>query len=70
LKIRGGSSVFSAASATIDHLRDWYIGTNEEIVSMGVVSDGSYGIPKGLFASFPVRCKNFEWEIVKGVNLS
>lgn len=37
---------------------------------MGVVSDGSYGIPKGLFSSFPVRCKNFEWEIIKGVKLS
>lgn len=67
--MRGGSSVFSAASATIDHLRDWYCGTNE-VVSMGVVSDGSYGIPKGLFSSFPVICKNFEWEIVKGVKLS
>ena len=37
---------------------------------MGVVSDGSYGIQKGLFSSFPVRCKNFEWEIVQGVDLS
>ena len=58
--------MFSAASATIDHLRDWYCGT-DQIVSMGVVSDGSYGIPKGLFSSFPVKCKNFEWQIVKGV---
>jgi len=70
LKVRGGSSVFSAASATIDHLRDWYCGTNGEIVSMGVVSDGSYGVPKGVFSSFPVRCREFEWEIVHGVELS
>jgi malate dehydrogenase len=61
LKVRGASSVFSAASATIDHLRDWYSGTNGQVVSMGVVSDGSYGVPKGLFSSFPVRCKDFEW---------
>lgn len=70
MRVRGASSVFSAASATIDHLRDWYCGTKDEVVSMGVVSDGSYNVPKGLFSSFPVRCKNFEWEIVQGVNLS
>jgi hypothetical protein len=37
---------------------------------MGVVSDGSYGVPKGLYSSFPVKCKDFEWEIVQGVQLS
>jgi len=58
LEVRGGSSVFSAANAVVDHLRDWYKGT-DHIISMGVVSDGSYGIPAGLWSSFPVRCKNF-----------
>lgn len=44
LEVRGGSSVFSAANAVVDHLRDWYAGT-EKVVSMGVKSDGSYGVP-------------------------
>lgn len=69
LQVRGGSSVFSAANAVIDHLRDWYVGSNS-IVSLGVVSEGDYGIPKGLWSSFPVRCKNFSYEIVKDVPLS
>lgn len=69
LEVRGGSSVFSAASAVVDHLRDWYLGS-EEIVSMGVVSEGDYGITKGIWSSFPVRCKNFTYEIVKDVPLS
>lgn len=69
LEVRGGSSVFSAANAVIDHLRDWYQGT-DKIVSMGVFSDGSYGIPQGLVSSFPVRCKNFTYEIVKDYELS
>lgn len=66
LDVRGGSSVFSAANAVIDHLRDWYRGS-DKIVSMGVVSNGDFGIPKGLWSSFPVRCKNFTFEIVKGI---
>ena len=59
MKVRGASSVCSAASAVIDHLKDWYLGTNGKIVSMGVVSNGQYGITKGLIASFPVTCKHF-----------
>ena len=58
--MRGGSSVFSAASSVIDHLRDWYCGT-DKIVSMGVMSHGEYGIPVGLWTSLPVRCKNFTY---------
>ena len=69
LEARGGSSVFSAANAVVDHLRDWYSG-NDKIVSMGVYSDGSYGVPAGLMSSFPVRCKNFTYEIVKDFELS
>ncbi len=53
----------------VDHLRDWYQGS-DNIVSMGVFSDGSYGIAGGLMSSFPVRCKNFGYEIVKDLELS
>ena len=60
---RGGSSVFSAANAVINHLRDWYQGS-DKIISMGVLSNGQYNVPKGLYSSFPVKCKNFQWEIV------
>lgn len=70
LTVRGGSSVFSAANAVIDQLRDWYLGTNR-VVSMGVVSEGDYNIPKGLWTSLPVRCKgNFQYEVIKNVPLS
>jgi malate dehydrogenase len=69
LQIRGGSSVFSAAKGVIDHLKDWYIGS-ERVVSMGVVSEGDYGIPEGIWSSFPVRCKNFTYEIIKNYPIS
>ena len=69
MNVKGTSSVFSAASAVIDHLRDWYQGT-DQIVSMGVISKGDYGIPEGLWTSLPVRCKNFKWEVVKDFELS
>jgi len=69
LKTRGGSSVASAASATIDHLRDWFLGS-DKIISMGVCSNGEYGIPKGIWSSFPVKCKNFGYEIVKDAKLT
>ncbi len=62
--MKGGSSVFSAAKAVVDHMKDWYQGTGDKIVSMGVVSNGNYGVPKGLWCSFPVRCKDFGWEVV------
>ena len=70
LQVRGGSSVFSAANAVVDHLKDWYMGS-EKIVSMGVISEGDYGIPKGLWTSLPVRCLgNFKYEIIRDIPLS
>jgi len=67
---RGSSSAASAANAAIDHMRTWALGTNgDNWVSMGVYSDGSYGIAKGLIYSFPVRCKNGDWEIVQGLSI-
>jgi len=67
IKARGASSAASAASAAIDHMRDWVHGTNGEWTSMAVVSDGSYGITKGLYSSFPVVCENGEYTIVQNV---
>lgn len=68
---RGLSSAFSAAKAIVDHMHDWVLGTPEgEWVSMGVVSDGSYGIKAGLVYSFPVTCKNGEATIVQGLSIS
>jgi len=70
IKARGASSAASAANAAIDHMRDWALGTPEgDWVSMGVYSDGSYGITEGLIYSFPCRCKNGEWEIVQGLEV-
>jgi len=70
ISARGGSSVFSAANAIKDHLRDWYFGTKPgTYVSMGVVSDGSYNIPEGLVFSFPVKTENFTYTIVKDLPL-
>jgi malate dehydrogenase len=67
---RGSSSAASAANAAIDHVRTWALGSNgDDWVSMGVYSDGSYGIEKGLIYSFPVRCKNGAWEIVQGLSI-
>ncbi|MDO8329073.1 MAG: malate dehydrogenase [Fluviicoccus sp.] len=71
IKARGASSAASAANAAIDHMRTWALGTPEgDWVSMGVYSDGSYGIDKGLIYSFPCVCKNGDWEIVQGVEVS
>ena len=64
------SSAMSAASAAIDHVRDWCLGTRDgRWVSMGVVSNGEYGVPAGLVFSYPVYCHNFKWEIVPNVPL-
>ncbi len=60
---RGASSAASAANAAIDHVRDWMLGT-DEVVSMGVFSDGAYGIEEGLIYSYPVTCGGGNWEIV------
>ncbi|SHE64800.1 malate dehydrogenase [Microbulbifer donghaiensis] len=71
IKARGASSAASAANAAIDHMRDWALGTNEgDWTSMGVYSDGSYGIQEGLIYSFPCTCKNGDWEIVQGVDIN
>ena len=68
---RGASSAASAANAAIFHMRDWALGTPDgDWVSMGVYSDGSYGIEKGLIYSFPCVCKNGDWEIVQGVSVN
>ena len=67
---RGASSAASAANGAIDHMRDWVLGTPEgDWVSMGVPSDGSYGIPEGLMFSFPVTCKNGDYSIVQGLEI-
>src|SRR5476649_2486704 len=68
---RGLSSAASAASAAIDHMRDWAIGTPEgDWISMGIPSDGSYGIAEGVIFGHPVTCKNGEFQIVKGIDIS
>jgi malate dehydrogenase len=68
IKARGSSSAASAASAALDHVRTWALGTAEgDWVSMGVPSDGSYGIPAGLIYSYPVTCSNGEYQIVQGL---
>ncbi|MTB71893.1 malate dehydrogenase [Arsenicicoccus sp. MKL-02] len=68
IKARGASSAASAANATIDHMRDWMLGT-DEVVSMSVPSDGSYGVPEGIISSFPCRVRGGKWEIVQGLEL-
>jgi malate dehydrogenase len=68
IEARGSSSAASAASAAIDHVGDWVDG-NLDWVSMGVSSDGSYGIPEGLICGFPCICTDGEWEIVQGLHL-
>lgn len=68
---RGASSAASAANAAIDHIRTWVLGTEEGYwTSMGVYSDGSYGIQKGLIYSFPCVCKNGDWQIVQGLEIN
>lgn len=69
IEARGASSAASAANAAIDHMRDWALGC-DGIVSMGVYSDGSYGIEKGLIYSFPVRCTGGDWRIVDGIEIN
>ena len=70
IKARGASSAASAASAAIDHVRDWALGTDEDWVSMGVASDGSYGIAEGVVYSYPVRCPgDGRYEIVQDLEI-
>ena len=68
IEARGASSAASAASAAIDHVRDW-VGGSSDWVSMGVLSDGSYDVPEGLISGFPCTCSGGEWSIVQGLEL-
>ena len=71
IKARGLSSAASAASAAIDHVHDWALGTPAgEWTSMAVPSDGSYGIEPGIIYSYPVTCKDGQYEIVQGLEIS
>lgn len=70
IKARGASSAASAASSAIDHMRTWALGTAEgDWTSMGIPSDGSYGITEGIIYSFPVTCSQGRYEIVQGLEL-
>ncbi|EXB37586.1 Malate dehydrogenase [Morus notabilis] len=70
IKARKLSSALSAASSACDHIRDWVLGTPKGTwVSMGVHSDGSYGVPPGIVYSFPVTCEKGEWSIVQGLKI-
>jgi len=70
IEARGASSAKSAASAAIDHVHDWVLGTPEgDWVSMGIPSDGSYGIDQGIICGFPCTCSGGEWQIVQGLEI-
>jgi len=70
IKARGSSSAASAANAAIEHLRDWTLGSDGNIVSMGVYADGSYDIEKALIYSFPCICEGGDWKIVQDLDIS
>ena len=71
IEARGLSSAASAANAAIDHVHDWVLGTRDgDWVSMGIPSDGSYGIAEGVLYGYPVTCKGGKFEIVKGIEVS
>jgi malate dehydrogenase len=67
IEARGLSSAASAANAAIDHMHDWHLGTNGKWTTMGIPSDGSYGIPEGTMFGFPVTVANGEYTIVQGL---
>ncbi|MBV7535605.1 malate dehydrogenase [Duganella sp. sic0402] len=69
IEARGLSSAASAANAAIDHVHDWHVGTNGKWTTMGVPSDGSYGIPEGIVFGFPVTTENGEYKIVQGLDI-
>jgi malate dehydrogenase len=70
IEARGASSAASAANAAIGHVHDWVLGTPQgDWVSMGVASDGSYGIPEGIVAGHPCTCAGGEWSIVEGLDI-
>ncbi len=65
IEARGSSSAASAANAAIDHVHDWMLGSNNKWVTMGVPSDGSYGIPEGIIYGFPVTTEKGQWKLVR-----
>jgi malate dehydrogenase len=67
IEARGLSSAASAANAAIDHMRDWALGTNGRWVTMGIPSDGQYGIPKDVMFGYPVTCAGGEYKVVDGL---
>ena len=69
IEARGLSSAASAANAAIDHMRDWALGTKGEWVTMGIPSQGWYGIPKDMMFGFPVTCENGEYKVVEGLEI-
>jgi malate dehydrogenase len=70
IEARGASSAASAASAAVDHVRDWVTSTPDgDWTSMAVVSDGSYGVAEGLVSSFPVTCRAGQWSVVTGLEI-
>ncbi|MBL8514663.1 MAG: malate dehydrogenase [Betaproteobacteria bacterium] len=69
IEARGLSSAASAANAAIDHVRDWVMGTNGKWTTMGIPSDGSYGIPDGVMYGFPVICEGGKYTMVKGLEI-
>ena len=69
IEARGVSSAASAANAAVDHMRDWWLGSKGEWVTMGVPSDGSYGIPVGVMYGFPCTTENGRYQIVKGLEI-
>jgi malate dehydrogenase len=69
IKARGASSAASAGNACLAHARDWELGTNGLVTSMGVPSSGQYDITPGLFYSYPVRCDGGNWSVIEGLNI-
>ena len=69
IEARGLSSAASAANAAIDHMRDWALGTKGKWVTMGIASDGQYGIPKDVMFGFPVTCEGGDYKLVEGLDI-
>src|SRR5205807_290059 len=69
IEARGLSSAASAANAAIDHMHDWALGSNGKWVTMGIASDGQYGIPKDIIFGFPVTTENGEYKLVEGLSI-
>jgi malate dehydrogenase len=69
IEARGASSAASAANAAIDHMRDWALGTQGKWVTMGIRSDGSYGIAEGIIYGFPVTCSGGGYQVVQGLEI-